>query len=164
LMLVRLADASLGEPFTSGIEFEGVDDATLDVFRLQFASDLVNMPNAFKMLGFEDYLRLAGRISRYAVDLYRETGYPVQALQPFLPFGTSSVAAAVHGRVEARDRSRGLGEPLGWLWPYDPRFEDLYATINLRGGMCFDAWMSDLDDDLLRIVTSLVANGERIHE
>jgi hypothetical protein len=84
-MLVRLADASLGEPFTSGIEFERVDDATLDVFRLQFASDLVNMPNAFKMLGLEDYLRLAGRIFRYAVDLYRETGYPVQALQPFLP-------------------------------------------------------------------------------
>jgi hypothetical protein len=164
-MLVRLADASLGEPFTSGIEFERVDDATLDVFRLQFASDLVNMPNAFKMLGLEDYLRLAGRISRYAVDLYRETGYPVQALQPFLPFGTSSVAAVVHGRVEARDRSRGLGEPLGWLWPYDPRFEDLYATINLRGGMYFDPWMSDLDDDdLLKIVTSLVANGEKIHE
>jgi hypothetical protein len=163
-MLVRLADASLGEPFTSGIEFERVDDAPLDVFRLQFACDLVNMPNAFKMLGLEDYLRLAWRISRYAVDLYRETGYPVQALQPFLPFGTSSVAAVVHGRVEARDRSRGLGEPLGWLWPYDPRFEDLYATINLRGGMCFHPWMSDLDDDLVRIVTSLVANGERIHE
>jgi hypothetical protein len=31
--------------------------------------DLVNMPNAFKMLGLEDYLKLAGRISRYAVNL-----------------------------------------------------------------------------------------------
>jgi hypothetical protein len=126
--------------------------------------DLVNMPNAFRTMGLADYLRLAGRISRYAINLYRETGYPVQTLQPFLPFGTSSVAAVVHGRVEARDRSRGLGEPLGYLWPYDPRFEDLYANIHLRKGIYFDPWMSDLDDDLLKIVTSLVANGEKIHE
>jgi hypothetical protein len=127
--------------------------------------DLVNMPNAFRTMGLADYLRLAGRISRYAINLYRETGYPVQTLQPFLPFGTSSVAAVVHGRVEARDRSRALGEPLGYLWPYDPRFEDLYANIHLRKGVYFDPWMSDLDDDhLLKIVTSLVANGERIHE
>jgi hypothetical protein len=164
-MMVRLADASLGERFTTGIEFEKIDDATLDMFRLRFETDLANMPNAFKMMGLEDYLKLAGRISRYAVDLYRETGYPVQTLQPFLPFGTSSVAAVVHGRVEARDRSRALGEPLGYLWPYDPRFEDLYANIHLRKGVYFDPWMSDLDDDhLLKIVTSLVANGERIHE
>jgi hypothetical protein len=55
--------------FNDCIEFEEVDDATLDVFRQQFAMDLVNMPNAFKMLGLEDYLKLAGRISRYAVNL-----------------------------------------------------------------------------------------------
>jgi len=164
MMLLRLADASLGEPFTSGIEFEKVDSAILDIFRQRFMMDLVDIPDVFRRMDPADYLRLAGRVSRYAVNLYRETGYPAQTLQPFLPFGTSSVAAVLLGRTKIVKR-HGLSEPLGYLRPYDPRFSDLYATISLRRGIYFDPWMVDLDDDvLLKIITSLVANGEKVYE
>jgi hypothetical protein len=44
LMLVRLADASLGEPFTSDIEFGKVDTAILDIFRKQFVMDYSDIP------------------------------------------------------------------------------------------------------------------------
>jgi hypothetical protein len=163
-VLVRLADASLGEQFTKDIVFEEADDIIIDIFRGR-RRHLVEAAASYRQISLADYLKLAGRVRRYAVSLYLETGFLVQTLMPYLPIATARVAVIRSDREKGWLRRYHPGPELGYLQPYDPLYGTVYALINIAIGPQFMPWLPDYEgEEPLTILTSLTAGGERLHE
>ena len=125
---LRLDDASLGERFTSDVEFSEVGQELLGRFR--------GRPRALLKTAYtvpvHDYLRVAGRVCGYALRIYGETGFPIQMLRPYIAAANPLYVL----RVEWVDLllAGKIGYPIGHLRPYDPRFGPILAPP----GMTYD--------------------------
>jgi len=152
---IRLDDASLGDRFTSGIEFPAVGRELME----RYPRRLRAMLKIVHTLSVHDYLRIARRVCGYAVSLYEETGFPVQMLPPFL---TAASPLYVLGAdwVDLMLVSR-IGYPLGHLRPYDPRFGIMLAKPTLP----YDTpKLFELEgEDLLKALSAIAGSGTLIH-
>jgi hypothetical protein len=116
-VLIRLDDAELGRRFTDGLSLErlGDDDARL------LQPPRPKMLNSFRRISHEEYLKLASLVNGYSAYMYRRTGYPLQMLRPYLLPYTAGVYLA--GEFDGLRRLGGVVQMMGYITPYDPRFE-----------------------------------------
>ncbi len=154
-VLIRLDDASLGERFTSGVEFSEVGRELLGRFRGRLKALL----KTAYTVSVHDYLRVAGRVRGYAVRLYVETGFPVQMLRPYLT-AANPLYVLREDWIDIMLAGR-IGYPVGHLRPYDPRF----GLILAKPTLLYDTpKLVELEgEDLFKTLSTMADSGTLIH-
>ena len=86
---VRLDDATLSGRFTDSVEIRDVDESVVAALREARYAEAEMAPELFKVMSPREYLKLAMTVREYSLSVYRETGYPVQTLNPYVVEGTT---------------------------------------------------------------------------
>jgi len=161
LILVRLDDAALGGRFTDSVEIRDVDESVVAALREARYAEAEIAPELFKAMGPREYLKLAMTVREYSLSVYRETGYPVQTLNPYVVEGTTHVLVMKADKA-AKHYMPGLLE--GDLTPYDPRYSYVSSLYRERPPL-FDPRLARLTGmELFTAVASLATSGRKLYE